>query len=154
MQFRKYTKEDLINAVKISYNMRQVLTILGVKAAGGNYDVLRKYIKELNLDTSHFTGQSWSKGKILIPKRNIQEYLSNEFSTSSHRLRLRLLKEELFPYQCNCCLLKEWQGKPIPLELHHKDGNNKNNNLSNLELLCPNCHSQTENFRGKNKVSS
>lgn len=46
--------------------------------------------------------------------------------------------------------LSEWMGKPIPLELHHKDGNHYNNDLSNLEILCPNCHAQTDNYRGKN----
>lgn len=42
--------------------------------------------------------------------------------------------------------LSEWMGKPIPLELHHKDGNHYNNDLSNLEILCPNCHAQTDNY--------
>ena len=57
---------------------------------------------------------------------------------------------ENFGYECSECLLSEWRCKPISLELDHIDGNNKNNDLSNLRLLCPNCHSQTETFRGRN----
>lgn len=151
MKFIKYTKEQLIQAIKENYSIAQVLTQLGVKPCGGNYDTIRKYIKNLSIDTSHFTGMGWSKGKTLSSKRPIEDYLSNKFPISSHKLRLRLLKEDIFQPICSCCNLAKWLDKSIPLELHHKDGNNKNNCLSNLELLCPNCHSQTENFRGKNK---
>ena len=54
-------------------------------------------------------------------------------------------------YQCESCGLTEWKGQPVPLESHHKDGNYKNNEEENLELLCPNCHSITDNYRGKNR---
>lgn len=62
----------------------------------------------------------------------------------------RRLKEE----QKNCCWMcgiKDWMQKPINLEFHHVNGNRKNENRTNCILLCPNCHSQTPNFRGKNK---
>ena len=52
---------------------------------------------------------------------------------------------------CECCGLKQWQGKEIRLQVHHVDGNRKNNELSNLQLLCPNCHSQTDNLCSKNR---
>ena len=53
-------------------------------------------------------------------------------------------------YKCELCNIYEWKNNPICLELDHIDGNNKNNNLENLRILCPNCHSQTETFRGRN----
>ncbi len=53
---------------------------------------------------------------------------------------------------CNHCLITEWRGKPITLELEHKDGNNQNNSRDNLECICPNCHSQTDTWRGRNKA--
>lgn len=53
-------------------------------------------------------------------------------------------------YKCDECSISEWHSKPITLELEHIDGNNRNNSLDNLRLLCPNCHSQTSTFRGKN----
>lgn len=55
---------------------------------------------------------------------------------------------------CNKCGLDTWNNLPLKLELHHKDGNHKNNNITNLEFLCPNCHSQTPSWRKKNYNSS
>ena len=52
---------------------------------------------------------------------------------------------------CECCGAKEWLNKPINLELHHKDGDRSNCEEDNLELLCPNCHSYTDNYGSKNK---
>ena len=52
--------------------------------------------------------------------------------------------------KCECCGLTEWLGEPINLEIHHIDGNHNNNELENIQLLCPNCHSYTDNYCGKN----
>lgn len=60
------------------------------------------------------------------------------------------LKQER-EWKCECCGLSEWQGKPLSLELHHVDGNRTNNVRENLQILCPNCHSQTDNWRSRNK---
>ena len=57
----------------------------------------------------------------------------------------------LFGYKCERCGLSDWKNKPITLQLHHIDGDRKNNDLNNLEILCPNCHSQTDNFGNKNR---
>ncbi|MBK6998271.1 MAG: HNH endonuclease [Lewinellaceae bacterium] len=53
-------------------------------------------------------------------------------------------------HRCENCDLTEWLASPIPLELHHKDGNRYNNAIENLLLLCPNCHALTDNYRAKN----
>jgi hypothetical protein len=150
MKLRKYTIDQLTSAVENSASLRQVLENLNVAAYGGNYAVLRHAIKYFNLDTSHFKGQGWRKGtyKSLIP---IEEFLSNNRPVSSFKLKNKLLKEKLLEYRCSFCGLTEWLGKPIPLELDHINGNNKDNSLENLRLLCPNCHALTPNYRGKNK---
>lgn len=70
--------------------------------------------------------------------------IKKEYCTSLRRL---IFKNNLFPYRCNNCGIKEWNCKPITLEIEHKDGDRFNNCKDNLELLCPNCHSQTETFR-------
>ena len=53
--------------------------------------------------------------------------------------------------RCECCGLTEWQGQPIALELHHINAIRDDQRLENLQLLCPNCHTLTDNYRGKNK---
>ena len=61
------------------------------------------------------------------------------------------IKISLEEKKCSKCGLSEWNNVKLPLELHHKDGNRNNNSRDNLELLCPNCHSITDNWRGRNK---
>lgn len=153
---RKYSRYNvdsnkLSEIIKNSLSYRQVLSKLGIAPAGGNYTSLKKRIKKYNIDISHFTGQSWNKGINFGPKRPIEDYLSNKYSISSHKLRLRLIKEKFLKAKCNSCKKTTWLNKSIALELHHKDGNHENNNLSNLELLCPNCHAYTDTYRGKNQ---
>lgn len=150
MNLKKYTKEQLIEAVKTSISYREVLIKLNVACFGGNYIVLKKAINKFNLDISHFLGRAANRCKTFAPKRDVQDYLTNKKSIQSYKLKNRLIKDKILPYQCNCCKNTEWLNKPIALELHHKDGDNANNQLENLELLCPNCHAFTDNYRSKN----
>jgi hypothetical protein len=153
MRLHKYNEKQLRDAIATSTSIRQTLIKLGVAPYGGNYDVFRKAVKHFKIQTSHFTGQGHNKGKKLGRKYPLTDYLSNIRSIGSHKLRLRLIKEGVFDAVCSCCERTEWLGKLIPLELDHIDGNNKDNSLSNLRLLCPNCHAQTPTYRGKNKSS-
>lgn len=152
-RIRTYTDQQVIEAVKTSDSRRQVLAKLGLVEAGGNYACLKKLIDKLQLDTSHFTGMLWSKGKTLSPKRNVKDYLDNKQTITSHKLRLRLIKEGIFEAKCYSCQNTTWLDKPIALELEHINGDHSDNTLSNLTLLCPNCHAQTKTYRGKNKKS-
>ena len=151
VQFKsKISDEEFLKIVKNSFSIHQALSSLGLKAAGGNYETFHKRIKYLKIDTSHFTGQSHNLNKKLGPKRPIEDYLNNKYSILSHRLKERLLKEGLKTHQCEKCSLSEWLGLKIPLELHHINGHSSDNSILNLMLLCPNCHSFTDNYRGKN----
>lgn len=87
-----------------------------------------------------YKGNQGNKDKKIDPKRKSAEELAKTSWVSSYKLKLRLLEDGIKEAKCECCGLTEWNGKPIPLELHHKDGNHYNNDLSNLEILCPNCH--------------
>ena len=61
-------------------------------------------------------------------------------------MKTYILRHNLIEYKCSKCGITEWNGHLLHLQLHHKDGNHQNNALENLTFLCPNCHSQTENF--------
>ncbi len=152
MKLHKYSIEQLAKAVKNSSSFRQVLINVNVAPYGGNYAILKKAVKHFQLDISHFKGQAWNKGKKLKPKVPVEKYLKNELPIQSYKLKKKLLKEELLEPKCSCCNLTEWLDEIIPLELDHINGNNKDNRLENLRLLCPNCHALTPTYRGKNKA--
>ena len=106
------------------------------------------------LDLS-YKGNQGGKGQTKNSNKYIPllEYLSTSKDIQSNKVRIKLLKEGYKEYRCEHCGLTSWQGQPIPLELHHKDGNRYNNTLENFELCCPNCHAQTDSWRGKNSYS-
>ena len=91
-------------------------------------------------------GLSKSNGR----RMNLVEYLENSQDIQTNKVRRKILEEGIKPHKCECCGLETWMNNPIPLELHHKDGNRHNNTLENYELLCPNCHTFTDSYRGKN----
>ena len=83
-------------------------------------------------------------------KWNLEEYLEKSADIQTNKIRARLLEEGYKEHKCECCGLTTWMDKPIPLEVHHKDGNRHNNTIENFVLLCPNCHAFTDSYRGKN----
>lgn len=146
---RKYTDEDLINAVKKSHSYSETCRNLGVSCKGHSLKIIKNKIINLGLDTTHFTGQRWNKGLTSydnpsIKRRDISEVLTDKFPYSSHYIRKRLLREHIKECKCECCQRTEWLGIPIPLELHHINGNHYDNRLENLLILCPNCHALTD----------
>ncbi len=68
-----------------------------------------------------------------------------------HHLKRRLLRAGLKENRCERCGIDEWLGASLSMALHHVNGNGRDNRLENLQMLCPNCHSQTENFTGRNR---
>lgn len=81
---------------------------------------------------------------------DINDVFKKETIFDTSLLKKYILAYQLKEYKCEICELSNWNNQPIMLECHHVDGNRFNNELSNLQFLCSNCHAQTENFRGKN----
>ena len=154
----KYTKEQLKEAVIKSLSIAEVCRILDIRPSGGNYKTINNYLKEWNIDKSHFTGKAWNAGLRYKPFKKIKDIneilIENSTYVSSNALRKRLISEGLKDHKCEKCNLKEWLDEPIKLELHHINGLNLDHRIENLQLLCPNCHSITDNFRGKNIKAS
>jgi hypothetical protein len=151
---RRWTDEQLRNAVAASSSIAGTLRNLGLVAAGGNYDAVQRTIKELAIDTSHFTGQGWNVGLKYqpAPARPIEELLVANRWTTSHHLKTRLFRAGLKEPRCELC---EWaecapDGR-VPVELDHINGDRFDNRLENLRILCPNCHSLQSTHRGLNQ---
>lgn len=83
-------------------------------------------------------------------KRSLQAVLVSGSTEKSSELKRRLIAEGLKSARCEQCDRDEWQGGPIPLELDHINGRNTDNRIENLRILCPNCHAQTQTYRGRN----
>lgn len=130
----------LKNLIAESYSWAEVIRKLNDLNYYSRRDYIQKISKENNIDINHFTGQAWNKGKIDINK------FTSDSRPAIHFSDVLKIKE----HRCENCGLDTWLGKKIPLEVHHIDGNRRNNDLNNLQLLCPNCHYLTDTYRGRN----
>lgn len=151
----KYKKEEetICELVRTSNNIHQVCIKFGLRGTNTEYERIYNIIHKYNLDISHFDKGIYPTIKKAVTKKKsltLNEILCENVKYQSSELLKRLIKEGLKEKKCECCGLTEWQGKEIPLELHHINGNHNDNRIENLQLLCPNCHAQTDNFcRGK-----
>ena len=154
MSRRKWTDDQLKQAVVTSRSRRQVLIKLGLQPKGGNYAVVKWHMIRLKLDASHFLGQGWNQGGTNPWAKSIplDEVLVQESSYQSYSLKLRLYKAGLKQPYCELCRwAKAAPDGRIPLELDHINGDPADNRLHNLRVLCPNCHSLQPTHRARNK---
>lgn len=148
-----WSKENLSKIVAESYSNAEVIRALGLKEAGGSYSQLKKHIEKYQLDTSHFTGALWHSNPKLSAEdkklNKLEDILKEGTNYSSDNLKKRLIEAGYKEAKCENpeCGITEWNGKPAPLELHHINGNHYDNRLENLQILCCNCHAQTDSYR-------
>ena len=147
-------KEEIEKAVKESKNYSDVCRYFGIAPKGGNFQIIKREIDLYGIDTSHFITTAWNKGlRYKASKiRSIDELLVEGSRIGSNALKKRLFNAKLKEYKCERCGRTEWEGVPIPLELHHKNGDHYDNRFDNLEILCPNCHALSDNYRGSNQT--
>jgi hypothetical protein len=141
MRKNKYSDSDILSAVAASTSWRGVCRYFGVSPLSGSQSHLKNRAISANADFSHFNGKSWSKGLKLKSKRRIEDYLENKVFITSSRLRKLLISSGIKENKCEMCEISLWLGYPAPLELDHINGNHFDNNISNLMILCSNCHS-------------
>lgn len=146
-----YTKEELQEIFDNSISLTDVLRKIGIKGGSSintlkrvmlEYDISEECLKQNNRKMKSEAAIESNKNR----KTDISEYLHKGTTIASHRLKIKLIENNIKECKCEICGIKEWLGKPIKLHLHHKDGDHSNNELENLELLCPNCHSYTDNY--------
>lgn len=148
-----YLEENLRPLVESSNGIAQVLDKLNLRKAGGNYQVINKYIDIYNIDISHFETSEERFEKMIndFVKIPIDKVLVENSSYSRTSLKDRLYKEGYMPRKCCLCGQSEiWNGMRISLILDHINGIHNDNRLCNLRILCPNCNAGQDTFAGRN----
>ncbi len=152
---RTWTDAQLAEAVAENRSIAGVLRQLGLKIAAGSYGTVQRRIAELGLKTDHFTGQGWSAG-LKRPTRGKTRSLDEVLVVDSTYLNTSGLKRKLYEAglrepRCEICDITDWRGQPLSFHLDHINGIRTDNRLENLRILCPNCHSQTSTWCGRNQ---
>ena len=138
--------------VENSTSIGDILKNFDLQNKGGNSNTVKRRIKYENIDMSHITlGKGSNKGRRFAPKKSDSEFFCESSNTNRHHIKKRIIKNNLIKYECSeCGLGNSWNNKELVLQLEHKNGISNDNRLENLTFLCPNCHTQTNTFAGKN----
>ena len=153
---RKIGKEKLTKIINQSPSFSESLRRIGITPKGGNLNTLKKVLNEFEIDYSHIPlGRKSNIGRKFPSPPNKMDLcdilVENSTYTNNARLRQRLIKENILENKCYICGLEPfWNNQSLTLTLDHIDGIGSNNLEENLRILCPNCHSQTDTFAGKN----
>jgi hypothetical protein len=142
---QKYTDEQIESACRNSVSMAETMRALGIRQTGGSQSHLTRRIKSAMIDTSHFKGQSWSKGKSLPVRVSPESKLV--LRPSGPRAKSHILNRGLLnlgrDYRCESCGVRDsYNGKALVLEVDHINNDWLDDRPENLRFLCPNCHSQ------------
>ena len=142
-KWEMFSDEELEKIVKESNSYKEIATKIGYsEKGGGGASIVEQMVQLKGFDTSHFKKEIWNKGLFDYSRFQYGKVIKSASALNA----LVALRGN----QCENCKLTKWQNQDITLEVHHIDGDRLNNVLSNLQLLCPNCHSLTKNYKGKN----
>lgn len=142
-----YTEAELREVVARSSTLAEVLRHFGLRAAGGNFRLLRRWLDTWQISTAHFTGTPPPRRREAIP---LAEVLVRDSTYHRGHLKERLYREGLKDRRCELCGQGEqWQGRVMALILDHINGVSDDNRLENLRIVCPNCAATLETHCGR-----
>lgn len=151
MSVRTWSDEEFVQAHSECDSVADLLRRLGLSVHGQSYETVKRACERLNLSYPANQGAHSQRNAGPRFKRDLNFYLRDGVKVKSHYLRQRLIAEGRKEDRCEGCGLDSWRGGPIPLELDHVNGNNRDNRIENLRVLCPNCHALTPTWRGRNR---
>lgn len=144
------TKNELEKIIQKSKTLKEVLNYFGIKNNSTNYQILKERLSQDSINQDHLHYDSQFKTDLFLNQILIENSTYNRGS-----LKSRLIENDLLENKCNeCGSPPTWNNKKLSLVIDHINGINNDNRLENLRILCPNCHSQTNTFAGKNKDHS
>jgi hypothetical protein len=151
-QYNRYTKELLQEKANQVCSVSALMRALGLsRVDGGSHSHISRRLRQLDVDTSHFTGKRTNAGPgwkgFRLPWQALLVKKTEGNRVTAVRLR-RALIESGRVFECACCGISKWQGKPIMLQVDHTNRDWLDNRPENLTFLCPNCHSQTAGWCG------
>lgn len=144
-------KKAINNSSCISECLRELgfITVSG----GGPYKQFKNLCSHYGLGIVFTKTKVWGNKKGPKTKVPLEAYLSNHKYITSNKLKKKLYDEGLKEPKCEKCGIVNWEEKPLTLHLDHVNGDSSDNRLDNLQILCPNCHSQTTTYAGRNSNS-
>lgn len=138
-----------------SNSLNNLCNNLGLRGVEGYYTKIKKIIAKHNLSTEHFgTIQIRSAGRNMYTAMSDEEFFIEGHKRNGTCLIKRLLDSGLKEYKCENCGISEWDGKPLRLQIHHINGHHCDNRVENLQILCPNCHTQTDTYARANTTTN
>lgn len=139
--FSEYTKEELIEVIGCCRNYKDILNRLRLNQYYHRY--LKKFVKENNVSISHFRNSA--------PTTLGSKLVKGDKHLSGTDIKRYLITNKIVENKCSICNLPPvWNNKPLTFHLDHINGDHFDNRVENLRLLCPNCHTQTDTYTGKN----
>lgn len=148
------SKNEIQKILNESSSFVEVLEKLGLCGHSGNHRTLKERIKidNLNIEILRMRRTEKIRQVSINKKIPISQIMIENSTYGTNHLKTRLIKENILIYKCEKCGNEgDWMGEKLVLQLEHKNGKPKDHRLANLCFLCPNCHSQTETYSGKNR---